>query len=107
MLDKAKVLTSDDVLFTTMGDSYSGLKEYAETERAYKQALFMAPNKLYPRYKLANYYYLTGQKTTALVVAKTIINRKMKVESTATDEMVLAMTKLINRIDAPKKNTTK
>ena len=107
ILHKAKVLTSDDVLFTTMGDSYSGLKAYAETERAYKQALFMAPNKLYPRYKLANYYYLTGQKAKALAMAKTIINRKMKVESTATAEMALAMTNLINQINTPKKNTTK
>lgn len=107
MLDKAKMLTSDDVLFSTIGDSYSGLKAYAETERAYKQALFMAPNKLYPRYKLANYYYLTGQNTTALVVAKTIINRKMKVESKATDEIIQAMKELITRISAQKKNTIK
>ena len=103
LLNKAKMLTTDDVLFTTMGDSYNGLKAYLEAEKTYKQALFMAPNKLYPRYKLASYYYLTGQKTAALVMAKTIINRKMKVESRATDEMVQAMKELINRINTPKK----
>jgi len=103
LLNKAKMLTTDDVLFTTMGDSYNGLKAYLEAEKTYKQALFMAPNKLYPRYKLANYYYLTGQKRAALVMAKTIINRKMKVESRATDEMVQAMKELINRINTPKK----
>jgi O-antigen polymerase len=107
LLNKAKMLTTDDVLFTTMGDSYNGLKAHIEAEKAYKQAMFMAPNKLYPRYKLANYYYLTGQKTKALVVAKNIINRKMKVESRATDEMVQAMKELINQINDQKKNTIK
>jgi len=107
LLNKAKVLTSDDVLFTTMGDNYSGLKAYVEAEKAYKQALFMAPNKLYPRYKLANYYYLTGQKSAALVMANNIINRKMKVESRATDEMVQAMKELINQLNTQKKNETK
>lgn len=107
LLNKAKMLTTDDVLFTTMGDSYNGLKAHIEAEKAYKQAMFMAPNKLYPRYKLANYYYQTGKKTTALVMAQTIINRKMKVESRATDEMVQAMKELINQINDQKKNTIK
>jgi O-antigen polymerase len=107
MLDKARMLTSDDVLFTTLGDDYNGIKEYDKTERAYKQALFMAPNKLYPSYKLANYYYLIGQKTAALGMAKNIIDRKMKVEFRATDEMVQAMKELVNRINTNGKNTTK
>lgn len=107
LLNKAKLLTSDDVLYTTLGDNYMGLKKYIEAEKAYKQALFTAPNKLYPRYKLANYYDRTGQKTAALAMAQNIINRKMKVESRATDEMVLAMKELINRINTTKRDTIK
>jgi len=107
LLSKAKALTTDDVLFTTLGDNYIGLKKYIEAEKAYKQALFMAPNKLYPRYKLANYYYMTGQKTAALAMAQNIINRKIKVESKATDEMVQAMKELIHRINTEGKNTIK
>jgi hypothetical protein len=58
----------------------------------------MIPQKLYPRYLLANLYSETGQKLKARKTAENVLNKKVKVESTATEEIRQAMSKLIEKI---------
>ncbi|MCX6326524.1 MAG: hypothetical protein NT144_07730, partial [Bacteroidia bacterium] len=98
MLERAAHFTSDEILYTTLGDTYKALKRYSEAEEAYLHASFMVPHKLYPRYLLANLYSETGQKEKALRTAEELLNKKIKVESTATEEIRQAMRKIIEKI---------
>jgi tetratricopeptide (TPR) repeat protein len=99
ILECASHLTSDDILYTTLGDSYKSLKRYSEAENAYQYASFMAPHKLYPNYLLANLYTETGQKEMALKTANQVLDKSIKVESTATEEIKHKMQELILRLN--------
>jgi tetratricopeptide (TPR) repeat protein len=90
--------TSDEILYTTLGDTYKSLKRYAEAEQAYKHAYYVVPHKLYPRYLLANLYRETGKKEEAIRTAKSILNQKIKVHSTATEEIIKEMQDLITAL---------
>lgn len=98
ILERATKYTSDEMLYTTLGDSFKELKRYSEAEAAYQYAIIMIPQKLYPRYLLANLYSETGQKLKARKTAENVLNKKVKVESTATEEIRQAMSKLIEKI---------
>jgi tetratricopeptide (TPR) repeat protein len=98
MLEHAAHFTSDEILYTTLGDTYKALKRYSEAEEAYKHAIFMVPHKLYPIYLLANLYGETWQKEKALGTAEEVLNKKNKVESTASEEIRQAMKELIRKL---------
>jgi O-antigen polymerase len=55
-----KKFTSDEILYTSLGDNYKAIKNYLKAEEAYRHASFMVPDKFYPLYLLANLYYETG-----------------------------------------------
>lgn len=73
--------TSDPFLFTIEGDNHKGLKDYANAEKCYTYAMFMIPNRLYPRYLLAKLYFEKGDTTKAIMAANQIINIKEKIPS--------------------------
>jgi len=98
ILELAKFYTSDEILYTSLGDGYKALKRTKEAESAYKQAIVMVPHKLYPHYLLARLYYDAGQKEDALRTAQSILNMKIKVGSTATDEIRKEMQDLIKEL---------
>ena len=78
-----------------IGDGYKVLKRYSEAEEAYQHASFTVPHKLYPLYLLALLYDKTGQKEKAVEVAERVLNKEVKVESEATEEIKAAMIKII------------
>ncbi len=53
VLEEAKILRSDPILLTTLGDIHKELKQFNEAEQDYWQAWYMVPHKLYPKYLLA------------------------------------------------------
>ncbi len=95
MLERASRYTSDDLLYTSLGDAYKSLNRYVEAENAYQHALFMVPHLLYPGYLLANLYAETGRKEKALEMARTLLDKKIKVESAAAKEIRNKMKELI------------
>lgn len=97
MLEHSMAYTSDEVLYTTIGDTYKALKRYSKAEESYRHASYMVPHKLYPLYLLANLYAETGQVAKALNMAEILLNKNVKVESTATEEIMQAMRKLIEK----------
>jgi len=99
MLKHAVQFTSDEILYTTIGDTYKALKRYSQAEEAYLHALFMVLHKLYPRYLLANLYAETGQKEKALRLAEEVLNKNIKVKSTATEEILQFMKELIKKLN--------
>ena len=98
MLECALHFNSDEILYTTLGDSYKALKRYPEAEEAYLYASYMVPHKLYPQYLLANLYEDIGQDEKAFIKAEELLNKKIKVETTATEEILHHMRLLVDRM---------
>jgi tetratricopeptide (TPR) repeat protein len=87
VLENAKNYFSNTILYNALGDSYKALKKYPKAEEAYLTAKYMTPVKFYPIYLLAKLYNESGQKEKALKTADELLNKKIKVPSTAIEEM--------------------
>jgi len=99
ILETAKNIWSDPVLYTTLGDDYKWQKQFDKAEACYLLAVNMIPHKIYPKYLLAKLYYEQGQLIKAEEQANDILKMEAKVKSTAVDEIKSQMQKLINQIN--------
>ena len=91
ILEQAKSHQSNSVLYTALGDSHKALEEYQSAEQNYLQSANMSPGKFYPLYLLAKLYDASGQQHKAIAMANTILNKEVKVHSTAIDEIKAEM----------------
>lgn len=71
-----------------------------EAEQAYLHAWHMAPAKFYPLYLLAKLYDETGQKEKAVEMANKVMEKEVKIESTAIREIQEEMKKIIEKSKA-------
>jgi tetratricopeptide (TPR) repeat protein len=94
MLKEGKQYYTDEVYFTTLGDTYKALDEYQKAEKAYWQAANLVPHKFYPLYLLAKLYDHTGNKKEVLQTVKQIMNKKVKVHSPAIEQIKEEMRQL-------------
>jgi O-antigen ligase len=97
ILEKAKTHLNTTIIETTLGDAYKNIKQYNEAEIAYKHAANMIPSRFYPPYLLAKLYDESGQKEKALVMAKTILEKEVKIPSTAIKEIQQEMKHVITK----------
>lgn len=95
VLERAAGQTSDPYLFNSLGNCYQGLKNYKKAEEAYIHAFYLIPHKFYPRYLLAKLYDEMGETEKAIEVANKLLNMKVKIPSTAIEEMKSEMVDLI------------
>ena len=102
ILRQAQNYTSDEVLYTTLGEIYQVRRDYNESEKAYLYASNMVPGKLFPKYLLANMYFEAGNNGMALRIAEDILSQKVKVESSATAEIKERMKLMTEEIKAKK-----
>lgn len=98
ILENAQRYTSDEVLYTTIGDCYKALQQYPQAETAYLCATYMVPHKLYPHYLLAKLYAQSGNTEKALKKANDVLDKKAKVESIAEVELKVEMKTLIDSL---------
>ncbi len=98
LLEQAGKFNTDDILYCNMGDSYKAIKMFNEAEEAYRHASIMVPHKIYALYLLANLYDEIRQKEKALRTAEEVLNKEIKVESTATKEIKQGMLELIEKM---------
>ena len=96
ILEKARQYRSDPILYTALGDTYKALSKYTDAEQAYLQAWYMIPHKFYPKYLLAKLYDESGQKEKAKQIAKELLDKEVKVESKAIEEMKDELKNIIN-----------
>lgn len=96
ILNRAKNYRNNIVLFTTLGDSYKAIGYYGVAEQAYQHAYQMS-NRFYPLYLLAKLYDTSGQKELAIKSAQELINKEVKISSTAIDEMMIEMQGILKR----------
>lgn len=97
ILQQAKQLLNTTIIQTTLGDAYKGVKDYKKAELAYQKAKNMIPSRFYPLYLLAKLYDKSGNKTKAIVVAKTLLNKEVKIPSTAIKEIHAEMENIIEK----------
>ena len=87
VLEQTKKYQPNTILYTALGDSYKAMKKYELAENYYWQASNMAPVKFYPLYLLAKLYDESGQQEKAIEMAKAVLEKDVKVESTAIKEI--------------------
>ncbi len=104
ILNRAKTHLSSSVIYTTLGDSYQAIGQYVEAEKCYLEAHYMIPNRFYPKYLLAKLYDKTNKKSKALKTAMELINKKIKVPSSAIEEILYEMQEMIRKYDVDVKN---
>lgn len=96
ILNEAKQHLNNTILYTCLGNNLKALGKYNEAEKAYLHAWNMTPAKFYPLYLLARLYNESEQKEKAIALAKKVIYKNVKVESTAIKEIREEMRMIIN-----------
>ncbi|GHT13934.1 membrane protein [Bacteroidia bacterium] len=85
------------VVYTALGDSYKAQEKSGKAEQAYLRAWYMNPSRFYPKYLLAKLYDETGQAEKAIAIATELLNKEVKIESTAIDEIKAEMKKILQK----------
>lgn len=93
---KAIHYTSDEILYTSLGDVYKSLKQNKEAEQSYYHASFMVPHKFYPLYLLVKLYEETDDHEKAHQLASLLLSKKIKISSTAIDQIQFEMRKILD-----------
>src|SRR5690606_32831875 len=104
VLEEAKQYLNTTIIETALGDAYLALKNYDKAEKAYINAADMIPVRFYPLYLLAKLYNESGQDEKAIAMATLILEKDVKIPSTAIREMRAEMKKMISNI--AQNNTT-
>lgn len=81
ILEKARTLWSDPVIYITLGDGYKLLKQYDKAKENYLIAVNMIPHKLFPKYKLACLFKEMGNDKDFTNISREILSQKLKVDS--------------------------
>lgn len=58
---------------------------------------YMNPSRFYPKYLLAKLYDETGQREKAVTTANELLDKEIKIESTAIEEIKVEMRKIIEK----------
>jgi len=95
ILKEANHYLSNTIIQTALGDSQKALKNYKEAEVAYQKAADMIPSRFYPEYLLAKLYRESGQLEKAKRKARMLLQKKIKIPSTAIREMQMEMKKIL------------
>ncbi len=98
ILESAKPLLNNTILYTALGDSYARIGMFNEAETAYWKAYYMVPNRFYPLYLLAKLYEKAGEYDKALTVVALIEEKPVKVKSRAIEEIKNEMQELKKRL---------
>ncbi len=88
VLDNAGKYFSSQIISLTLGDNHRAQGNVRKAEVAYMNAQNMIPGMLYPRYQLFMLFSETGQKDRASEVADDILSMDIRIESTATRQML-------------------
>jgi O-antigen ligase len=95
VLEQAAKYYPNTIVYSALGDSYKKLGQTNQAEQAYLHAWQMNPSRFYPKYLLAKLYDETGQHEKAVAIAKELLSKEIKIESTAVKEIQEEMKKII------------
>ncbi len=97
ILEMAQSRFSNQIIQNAMGDNYKALGNYDAAEIAYKKSKHMIPSLLLPKYLMAKLYNESGQNQKAQQAAEEILNSPVKVESSATREIMREMKEIVTQ----------
>ena len=97
VLKQAAIHYPNTVVYTALGDSHKKLGQTASAEQAYLHAWYMNPTRFYPKYLLAKLYNESGQKEKAMQMAKELLQKEVKIESTAIHEIREEMKLIVDK----------
>ncbi|TCO07332.1 O-antigen ligase family protein [Natronoflexus pectinivorans] len=97
ILAMAQQRFSSQIIQNTLGDNHKTLGNYPEAEAAFTKSANMIPSLLLPKYLLAKLYNDSGQHHKAQQTAEEILNSLIKVESSATREIMNEMKNLVTQ----------
>ncbi|NLR80374.1 O-antigen ligase family protein [Chitinophaga eiseniae] len=83
VLTQARQYQCSSVIEAAVGDCEKKAGNYAAAEQSYLKAMNMIPNRFYPLYLLMTLYQENGETTKAMMMARTIKAKKVKVPSKA------------------------
>ncbi len=90
-----------------LADNYKALGKYAEAEEHLKLAASMCPVRFMPLYELAKLYNTTGRRDEALILAKEIMDKDIKVPSPTINVIKNEMRQLIGAPQTTKDTTNR
>ncbi|PRD56761.1 O-antigen ligase family protein [Sphingobacterium gobiense] len=89
------VISADPMFRIMIGRNRQRQEKYSLAETHYRYAANQVPNRLYPNYLLAKLYDEMGEHKKAYDMAKVVVNKKVKINSPAVEEMKAEMRKRI------------
>ncbi|WP_417941947.1 O-antigen ligase family protein [Flavobacterium sp. RS13.1] len=101
VLKQSKKYQNNTIITNSLGDSYVATKQFDKAEVTYKRAINMTPSKFYANYLLAKLYDLSGQEEKAVTMSYKILNKKIKIPSTAIKEIQIEMKKILIKYKNP------
>lgn len=87
VLQKSMRISCDPMLYNIAGKNYQALKQYESAEKSFLQASCIVPHRIYPYYLLFKLYDETGDIHKARQIAEQALDRQIKVDSPAIQEM--------------------
>lgn len=81
VLEKAKPYMNDYNLYSYLGNSYEGIKDYYNAEKNFYRATKLIPHKLYAKYRLVYVYINQNKNQEAYNLAKNIIATPEKIKN--------------------------
>lgn len=95
VLEQAVLYYPNIIVYTSLGDNHAAIGNISKAEQAYLHAWHMNPSRFYPKYLLAKLYDETGQQEKATSIANELLNKEVKVESTAVEEIKSEMRNIL------------
>lgn len=99
ILETTKNYLNNTIIETSLGDAYKEAGQYEKAKIAYQRAYNMIPSRFYPLYLLAKLYHDKGEDKKAITLAKNILEKKVKIPSTAIKEIQLEMKNMVENIN--------
>lgn len=99
VLEQAVKISCDPMLYNILGKNYQNLKNYKLAEQNLLLASRIVPSRIYPYFLLAKLYFEKSDKVNAIRMAKIVMLKEPKVQSTAINEMREKMRELIKKIN--------
>jgi tetratricopeptide (TPR) repeat protein len=87
---------SSQIIQNTLGDNHKALGNFEAAEKAYRKSSLMIPSSLLPKYLSAILFTESNQLNKARLLAEDILNSPIKVESSATKEIMREMKKILD-----------
>ena len=90
---------SDPMVYNCMGNNYKNMGDYEKAENMYYLAFHTVPNRHYPLYLLMKLYTDSGDPEKAKTMAEILLEKPVKVESLAIEEMLEEARKTLDSIE--------